>query len=1390
MAAQPALYINPASGSLTRFIAADTLFIDKVQGIGAIGTVSIGDTAAGVVTVENDALIKGDLTVNGSASVAITANLNGNVNLGDGTGDIINLGGGGTDVVNLENDLVFGVAGPKLGSGIADYASEIWLATAEGTNTSGTSAAAYNLQASSAAAGAYAVGINPALLTNIGIPANTDDLMTVLDLMDAAIGGAAVADTLDGVINATVKDNNVTIPIGNEVIFSDGGAAAGDLLSVDRTFVGAGNAIAVSLVAGSTGSGLRVDTGSIGNNAVSLVSPQGTTDFNGGRITHDGSASFAITQADNAAAAGAAINVTSGKTTATGPGGALQLSAGAGGTVGGTGGQASLIGGAGSVAGGVGGPTIVKGGLGVGANAGGEASLLGGSAGLTGVGGAATVQGALGGATSGNGGLAQLVGGAAATDGRGGQIYIAAGASKLLNNGGLLDMEAGAAGTVGSGGGVNINAGAGGTISGTGGQVTINAGPATAGSTAGTIQIGRNNNTSQVLIGLAGASGVAVPVVLNPNSVAGSPAAVGGNIAVTLDDQAPQAEAGANAVGVYVGGFTNPTMAAANGDLQSVLEAVDTAVGTGNNLDGVMTGGAPDNAVTLDQTVAGQIWAVDDGGTNEAADAPLLKLTRSATLAPQEYVLNLTATAAVGVAAAGNALGITSTSGLIEAQTTSRNDNGFAVVMAPALASVSGNALSVEGNANFMSGGNRLIHVGEQGTANKVDFDHRGYTVTRVIATNYTVGAANQPTLNTGGVSMNFTGGDGNGTGFGGHARLTAGDGAPGGNIFVNSGSGVGAGAVGGNINIQVSDGDSGNAVDRGNILIDYALAITLGSGGAIVADYASPVTMYHALVAASPGAATRDANQLNVGGTLAAARLTSGANSVGVGTSALTNTLAAGLTTEIDLQQVLEFMDTAIGTAAGGTSLDATMTTAPIDNSVTIATGNEPVFTDSGNALAGSVFTVAKAGNSASPGFYVNGTGGTVGPVVQFDGNGGNVEFSIAADGSTRMGEDGASTASVSTDGAAGTAAITSADDKGITLTGPSVTVGRVSSIVVDSGIAKRIRIAHEETNATDEVNLSDGGIGISSTSISTETASTITMQSDAAAVGAKSGNVLIGSTNSVAGGTEAGVTINAGGLGFTAPAPGTVRVDASVDVAVNATAKMTSTVGANVISAFQVKAASDIFINLTTTTGSHTLDIGRAATTDLDTDIIAGTAGDLSLTARGASITINQAGDTVLDAAFAATSVVGALNELAAGALAFPTITVTANGTTAIVAKQLLSMANDAGTSAAFAADANVAAPTRYPVGFATAAAAISTSTEMQIAGEVTVPDALWDAAPVAADAGKHVFMSATAGNVTLTVPGSGSRSQRVGIVTFADASANTTRLVIQFGEGVDLP
>lgn len=91
--------------------------------------------------------------------------------------------------------------------------------------------------------------------------------------------------------------------------------------------------------------------------------------------------------------------------------------------------------------------------------------------------------------------------------------------------------------------------------------------------------------------------------------------------------------------------------------------------------------------------------------------------------------------------------------------------------------------------------------------------------------------------------------------------------------------------------------------------------------------------------------------------------------------------------------------------------------------------------------------------------------------------------------------------------------------------------------------------------------------------------------------------------------------------------------------------------------------------------------------------------------------------------------------------------------------------------------------------PVGFVVSNASQGASCSVRVSGETTVADALWDTAPGAAQIGLPVFMSETAGNVTYQasdISTSGAMVRRVGWISYADASANTTKVVKDVGEG----
>lgn len=113
----------------------------------------------------------------------------------------------------------------------------------------------------------------------------------------------------------------------------------------------------------------------------------------------------------------------------------------------------------------------------------------------------------------------------------------------------------------------------------------------------------------------------------------------------------------------------------------------------------------------------------------------------------------------------------------------------------------------------------------------------------------------------------------------------------------------------------------------------------------------------------------------------------------------------------------------------------------------------------------------------------------------------------------------------------------------------------------------------------------------------------------------------------------------------------------------------------------------------------------------------------------------------------------------------------------------------ANGGGTPAVLNADANNTARFNV-VGFnQTLAGAGGVTVSIAIAGEVSIVDAIFDTAPVAADIGALVYLSENVGKITLTAPTTaGSYVLKVGTVT-QQSSGGSSKVNIQIGEGVIL-
>lgn len=135
---------------------------------------------------------------------------------------------------------------------------------------------------------------------------------------------------------------------------------------------------------------------------------------------------------------------------------------------------------------------------------------------------------------------------------------------------------------------------------------------------------------------------------------------------------------------------------------------------------------------------------------------------------------------------------------------------------------------------------------------------------------------------------------------------------------------------------------------------------------------------------------------------------------------------------------------------------------------------------------------------------------------------------------------------------------------------------------------------------------------------------------------------------------------------------------------------------------------------------------------------------------------------------------------------AVGAPAVTTATAGET-ISANNVVSIENSGGNPRLFKADANGASPRFNAVGIASAAITSGASGTYQAAGEISVADAVWDALPAVGDVGSLVFVSETAGNLTLTAPTtSGSYVQPIGTVTRGGTGA--VKVELRIGESVE--
>lgn len=1263
--------------------------------------------------------VPGDLAITGTQTVGSTASFNGTVNLGDGTGDSINIGGGGADIVNLQNNLTVGAGAVSIGSGTTDYLLDLWLDVVAGSPADGTNdAVEIGANASRLVAGANALGVGTGNLTN-SAPGN-GDLQTVLEALDAAIGSATVSLQTAYQTGNTI---DVTAANGSVALSNTTGADATDVLTLD------------------------VSGGATGNAAV-LTDGTNTTNLNAGSVSNDGG-NLSISTATNGAGAGFDIVSTAGDGTT--QGGAITSTAGAGTASFGNGGAVLFQSGAG-----FGGAVTDAGG-------GGNASLLAGA------GGDATASSGFG--------------------GQGGTLTLTAGAG-----------GAGAAdGGGGSGGEVNIAGGVAGASAGTpgaGGRVTINGGVDVSGGAPGDVEINTTANTGNVTIGNAVDNGnisLVGPTAISFTGGAGGPA-----FGITTDTPA----AVASLTGTLVAAATNsvqqidlaeltatiPTVAiySVDGDPDTIVTAnrgsfaldgsngaayLNTSAGaTGTTWSQISTGAA---VVTLQN-------AYEAGNTIDVTAAEGTVLLRNNTVADATVPLSIDRSPASGTVVAqsitlGSGVDATSVALSIDVSTSGAG----AIVVTDGT-----NVLNVDEDS--ILGTASTVTMGAQGNAGGA-----GQTARFQAGGGSTDGgnlqlAAGAATSGDGG-SVTISGGNSSAAGVGGNITLNAG--APsdvaqaGGNISLNAGAATTSGA-GGDVNINAGSTDTGSA---GSITL-------LGGTGTGATATGGRVT-----VAAGAGTgATADGGELDlqggsgnaVGGTGGNVNITGGSGNVdgdiNMGVTNTTNinigdiglpgnvVLRAGGTTDISFgarggtitlnevgdttldggftaTSIIGALNELLGAAGGGSLQTA------YDAGNTIDVDNANSVTIRGNA-AGAVTPLVIEHQVATNGVEVTDNTNTLlirQNTVLSDNNptfgGANNVAGAGASATFRAGDGSTTGGVVNVLGGTGTAG-----------GGGNVLVGGGSGTSSGGNLTLNGGAASAAFGPGGDININGGGAGSSGQGGEIRllggqgdtVAGPITIEGGSSqSVGSQ------GATVTIFGGTPLASAANTTG--------GLVNIEGGAGNATNGTGGAVTIDGGS-----GGTTAGAILI------GDQSADLITIGNTIMPNDLSLRTNLDINLTARGSTIQVNEAGDTSLDGSFTATSIVGALNELATGAIsAQTTIDVPIENGVTIAAGDIVASGTTAGRVELFNANANTNGGF---IGIATVGgtgdAGGTVSATIAVAGRVTGLSGLSQGAVFASSAGT--------GAPTSTAPsGVGNLSFRVGYAYSA------TEMVIHAGEGTVL-
>ncbi len=325
-------------------------------------------------------------------------------------------------------------------------------------------------------------------------------------------------------------------------------------------------------------------------------------------------------------------------------------------------------------------------------------------------------------------------------------------------------------------------------------------------------------------------------------------------------------------------------------------------------------------------------------------------------------------------------------------------------------------------------------------------------------------------------------------------------------------------------------------------------------------------------------------------------------------------------------------------------------------------------------------------------------------------------------------------------------------------------------------------------DVDADDAITI-DAGAGVSidggAASNFTTSAGDITIDSQAGSVNVDGGEADAAAVSIQASNAAGGVDMDAGTGGIAVDTTGPLSLDstgtaANLTLTANDAGTATLTIASSNAGAGTGVIDVDANDAITVDSASAGISLDAATASNLT---VSGATEDLTLGARGNTITLNEAdftvgGETIegqtLAAGFTATSIIGAINELAQG-----------TGEASLTTGEILVLGDLVYLSAASTvskADASADDALSRPIGFAEAAAGAAAAVKVIYSGLAT---AVVDAATYAI--GEEIYMSETAGRVTNTPPATASSvRQKVGIANEAGVktAGQTLSIWVQFG------